>query len=281
MAASSHRVSELTRLGLTTYEAKAYVALLGRGTFAAAEVARHADLPRQRIYDVLASLVERGLATARPGRVVKYAAVPPDQAVGRLLEGQRRQLEGIERAASATIAELAPAFAAGREQTDPLDYIEVLRDARAISERFAELQASVQREILVFTKPPYATPPQENVEGLKLTRRHVARSVYETAILDAEPEVVEGIRRFIEAGEEARFVESLPLKLVIIDEAIAMFGLQDPVVTDGDSPGNDLTIMVVEHPSLALVLKGAFEATWERGITLEQAEALRAGCAAS
>lgn len=281
VASSSHRVSELTRLGLTTYEAKAYVALLGRGAFAAAEVARHADLPRQRIYDVLASLVERGLATSRPGRVVKYAAVAPDQAVGRLLDARRRELDEMERAASATIAELAPAFAAGREHTDPLDYIEVLRDARAISERFAELQASVQREILVFTKPPYATPPQENVEGLKLTRRHVARSVYETAVLDAEPEVVEGIRRFIEAGEEARFVERLPLKLVVIDEAIAMFGLQDPVATDGDSPGNDLTIMVVEHPSLALVLKAAFEATWQRGVTLQEAEALSAGRAAS
>jgi sugar-specific transcriptional regulator TrmB len=279
MAPTSHRVTELTRLGLTTYEARAYVALLGRGSFAAAEVARHSGLPRQRIYDVLASLVERGLATARPGRVVKYAAVPPDQALGRLLEAQRRELVDMERAAAATIADLAPAFAAGREHTDPLDYIEVLRDARAISERFAELQASVQEEILVFTKPPYATPRQENVEGLKLTRRHVARSVYETAILDEDPAVVGGIRRFIDAGEQARFVESLPLKLVIIDEAIVMFGLQDPVATEG--AGNDLTIMVVEHPSLALVLKAAFEATWASGVTLQEAEAGRAGRAAS
>jgi sugar-specific transcriptional regulator TrmB len=279
MAPTSHRVTELTRLGLTTYEARAYVALLGRGSFAAAEVARHSGLPRQRIYDVLASLVERGLATARPGRVVKYAAVPPDQALGRLLEAQRRELVDMERAAAAMTADLAPAFAAGREHTDPLDYIEVLRDARAISERFAELQASVQEEILVFTKPPYATPPQENVEGLKLTRRHVARSVYETAILDEDPAVVGGIRRFIDAGEQARFVESLPLKLVIIDEAIVMFGLQDPVATEG--AGNDLTIMVVEHPSLALVLKAAFEATWASGVTLQEAEAGRTGRAAS
>ncbi len=279
MQAKPRTVSELTRLGLTTYEARAYVALLGRGSFAAAEVARHSGLPRQRIYDVLASLVERGLATARPGRVVKYAAVPPDQALGRLLEAQRRELVDMERAAAATIADLAPAFAAGREHTDPLDYIEVLRDARAISERFAELQASVQEEILVFTKPPYATPPQENVEGLKLTRRHGARSVYETAILDEDPAVVGGIRRFIDAGEQARFVESLPLKLVIIDEAIVMFGLQDPVATEG--AGNDLTIMVVEHPSLALVLKAAFEATWASGVTLEEAEAGQAGRAAS
>jgi len=61
-------------------------------------------------------------------------------------------------------ADLEPAFAAGQEETDPLEYIEVLRDKRAINERFAELQNAVKREILVFTKPPYATPPQENEE---------------------------------------------------------------------------------------------------------------------
>ena len=33
----------------------------------------------------------------------------------------------------------------------------------------------VEREILVFTKPPYATPPQENVEGLEVSREHTWR----------------------------------------------------------------------------------------------------------
>jgi hypothetical protein len=36
--------------------------------------------------------------------------------------------------------------------------------------------------------------------------------------------------------------------------------------------GQDLTIMVVEHPSLAAILKTAFDATWDRGMTLEEAE---------
>ena len=77
------------------------------------------------------------------------------------------------------VEELTPAYEKGQTHTDPLEYIEVLRDRGAINERFAEIQRSVKREILVFTKPPYATPPQENVEGLEVTQSHVARSVYE------------------------------------------------------------------------------------------------------
>ena len=266
-------IGQLTRLGLTSYEAKAYSALIRRDSSTAAQVARLAGVPRQRIYDVLASLVEKGLAAARPGQVVKYAATAPDFAIGSLIARHRQNLEELEREAERVVDELAPAYRAGQEETDPLEYIEVLRDRRAINERFAELQSGIKREILVFTKPPYAKPPQENVEGIEVTRTHEARAVYEFSVFD-DPDVSEGVRIFIEAGEEARFVPELPLKLVIIDETIVMFGMEDPVA--GSAAGSDLTIVVVEHPSLAKILKVAFDSVWDEGLTFEQASKLLA-----
>jgi sugar-specific transcriptional regulator TrmB len=258
-------VDRLGRLGLTTYEAKVYLALIRRGSAPAPQVARIADLPRQRIYDVLASLVEKGLASSRHGKVVEYAATPPNQAIERLIADHRELLAELEEAGTEMAAKLEPAFSEGQGQTDPLDYIEILRDQRAINERFNELQAGVENEILVFTKPPYATPPQENVTGLEVSREHDARSVYELSIFEDE-QVAEGVRRFIEAGEEARFCLELPLKLVIIDERIVMFGMEDPVAGSDGS-----TILVVEHPALARVLKIAFDAVWSDGLTFEQA----------
>jgi sugar-specific transcriptional regulator TrmB len=265
-------VERLVRLGLTTYEARAYVTLVRRDSFTAAQIARTAGLPRQRIYDVLASLVEKGLASARPGTVVKYAALAPDLAVERLVASRRDEMSALERDASDVIGRLGPEFQAGRAHSDPLEYIEVLRDRGAINERFAELQAAVKKEILVFTKPPYATPPQENLEGIEVARTHIARSIYEFDVLD-DKAVAAGIRTFIAAGEEARFVDHVPLKLVIIDEAVVMFGMEDPV-----AGSDDLTIMVVEHPSLAQTLKLAFNRVWERGLEFDAAmEKRRAG----
>ena len=261
-------VAQLTRLGLTSYEAKAYLTLIRRDSFTAAQVARQSGLPRQRIYDVLGSLVQKGLAAARPGTVVKYAATPPALAMELLLAAHREQLDQMELDARQMVTDLNPAFEAGQEHTDPLEYIEVLRDRRAINERFAELQANVKNEILVFTKPPYATPPQENVEGLKVISTHEARSMYEFSVFD-DPAVMSGVRRFVEAGEQARFVPSLPLKLVIIDETIVMFGMEDPV-----AGSSDLTIVVVEHKSPAKDLKTAFDAIWAFGLTFDQAHDL-------
>ncbi len=258
-------VERLVRLGLTTYEARAYVTLVRRDSFTAAQIARTAGLPRQRIYDVLASLVEKGLASARPGTVVKYAALAPDLAVERLVAERREVMTALERDAGDVISRLGPEFQAGRAHSDPLEYIEVLRDRGAISERFRQLQANVKTEILVFTKPPYATPPQENLGGIEVARSHLARSVYELDVLD-DPAMALSIRRFVEAGEEARFVEQVPLKLVIVDEAIVMCTLQNPM-----AGVEDLTIMVVEHPALAQTLKLAFNRVWDRGLELDAA----------
>jgi sugar-specific transcriptional regulator TrmB len=258
-------ILRLTELGLTSYEAKAYVALTRRDSSTAAQTARLSNVPRQRIYDVLATLVEKGLASTRPGDVVKYAATPPGQALEGLLARRRQELQSLEQAALETVAQLEPAYRAGQQETDPLEYIEVLRDRRAINERFFELQENIKDEILVFTKPPYATPAQENPEGLEVASTHRARSLYEFSAFD-DPAFAEGVRRFIEAGEDARFVPELPLKLVIIDEAIVMFGLEDPVA---GSAG--LTMMVVDHPALASTLKVSFDFFWEQGMTFEEA----------
>ncbi|HYM50547.1 MAG TPA: helix-turn-helix domain-containing protein [Candidatus Limnocylindrales bacterium] len=260
-------VGRLTRLGLTSYEARAYLALTGRDSFTAAEVAARAELPRQRIYDVLGGLVLKGLVSTRPGSVVKYAAGDPTPAIGRLLAEHRSRLDDMEREARVLIDQLTPAYRAGQEQSDPLEYIEVLRSPGAINARFDALQAAVKRELLIFTRPPYAKAPQDNLAGLAVARAHSVRSLYEFSLF-ADPAASAGVRRFIEEGEDARFVSELPLKLVIIDEAIVMFGMQDPIAGRAD-----LTMMVVEHPALAVVLKAAFEAYWERGVSFAEARA--------
>jgi HTH-type transcriptional regulator, sugar sensing transcriptional regulator len=260
-------LERLQRLGLTSYEARAYLALLRRDSSTAAETARLAGLPRQRVYDVLSSLVEKGLASTRPGKAVKYAAAPPEQALESLMTRHRQELTQLERDTASMVDALQPAYLAGQEHTDPLEYIEVLRDRRAINERFAELEAGIKDEILVFTKPPYATPVFEHDEGLEVVSSHRARSVYEFSAFD-DPRSAEGIRRYIEAGEEARFVDELPLKLVIIDEQIVMFGIEDPV-----AGSSILTMIVVEHPSLARLLKIAFEAVWTAGLTFDESSA--------
>ena len=252
--------SFLVNLGLNGYEANAYVALTRRARATGAEVARLAGVPRQRIYDVLDALCRRGLASLEPGRPAQYRAAAPEDAVAALLADHRASLERLERDAVDAVATLTPAFSDGRNANDPLNYVEVLHEPGAIANRFEELQAAAEREILVFTKPPYAVEPPENLAGRELLARGVnARSLYERAVYD-DADVIDAVRAFVAAGEQARIVDELPLKLVVIDERISLFTLEDPVA--GTS---DLTILIIEHPSLARLLKLAFEYAWAHG----------------
>lgn len=254
------KLTPFVDLGLTRYEASAYLALIRRNRATGAEVARLAELPRQRIYDVLDSLAARGLITVQPGRPARFTARPPQEAIDVLLREHRLRLDRLELDAARTAEELQPAFEAGRDADDPLRYLELLREPVAIARRFAELEAATEREILVFSKPPYAVDFAENVAGLQLLERGIeARSVYERSLYE-DSRQVEAVAHFVAAGERARVVDELPLKLVLIDERVALFTMEDPVA---GTPG--LTIMVVEHAALALLLKLAFERVWESG----------------
>ncbi|MER8120233.1 helix-turn-helix domain-containing protein [Streptomyces sp. NPDC094031] len=153
-------VNRLMSLGLARYEARVYLSLIRRGSFTAAEVAREADVPRQRVYDVLDALVRRQLATARPGRVTTYSAVPPESALARLMSAQRETVDRLERTSRELAGLLVPLWTQGRRHTDPLDYIEVLRDPKAIGERFADIQFQARHELLTFCKPPSSRRPR-------------------------------------------------------------------------------------------------------------------------
>ena len=133
-------IQSLQAVGMSGYEAKAYLTLIQRESYAASELAIEAGIPRQRIYDVLNSLVSRGLARDWPGPVTRYAATDPQGAVERLLTVQRRALSGLESQSAALASGLRDTWVVGRKETAPLDYVEVLRDPGLLGARFLDLQ---------------------------------------------------------------------------------------------------------------------------------------------
>ncbi|MGI0052674.1 MAG: TrmB family transcriptional regulator [Thermoplasmata archaeon] len=84
MSAEYRRAVEvLVRVGLTTYEARAYIALVARGVGDAGGLASAAGIPRTSAYKVLESLVTKGYALPTGGKPILYRPKPPlDVALG-------------------------------------------------------------------------------------------------------------------------------------------------------------------------------------------------------
>jgi sugar-specific transcriptional regulator TrmB len=70
-------VEVLGKVGLTVYEARAYIALVARGVGDAATLAQTARIPRTSAYKVLESLAEKGYAVPGGGKPILFRPKPP------------------------------------------------------------------------------------------------------------------------------------------------------------------------------------------------------------
>jgi len=272
----------LKNTGLNTYEAKCYIALFERGTLTVPEVSKLAGIPRPNAYEALENLMSKGMCVARPGNTKKYG--PSDPAVLRekaLLEVskgteielanlKKKEKEILEKASAAKenidslISELEPRYEKSALQVSPLEYIEIIKDPYQIHKRFMQLVPEAKEEILVFTKPPYSVPQEKLKEQVdqqtQILKRGIRlKSIYEVAKDEDEKRwQLEMINRATAAGEEARVMQELPLKMAIFDSRIVMFTLEDPV-----SNHTSVTAQVIEHRALAQSLRMLFEQLWQ------------------
>src|SRR5690349_15606746 len=83
----------LQQLGLNAYEARSYLVLLGHPRFKALELAARAHVPRQKIYEVLDSLVEKGFTRVVQEKTKLFSAVEPSLAVPAFISRKRQSME--------------------------------------------------------------------------------------------------------------------------------------------------------------------------------------------
>ncbi len=76
--------NDLKSLGLNTYEAKLWLALLSLGSSSAGKLSDIANVPRSRSYDVLESLEKKGFIITKLGKPIQYLAISPKEVMERL-----------------------------------------------------------------------------------------------------------------------------------------------------------------------------------------------------
>ena len=95
---------KLQQVGLNAYEARSYLVLMGHPRFKALELAARAHVPRQKIYEVLDSLVEKGFAQVVQEKTKLFSAVDPNLAIpGYLARRTKSQAVSGGQARSAAI----------------------------------------------------------------------------------------------------------------------------------------------------------------------------------
>ena len=249
-------------VGILEPEERVYEALTLREQATIADLAADLGITRARASRILSTLAARGLATRLPGRPALFAAVMPDIAASELIAAQQSQLERLREYAH----QLAAADRARSGARHPAELIEVIEGAPNVRTAFVRLQREARTEMRVFDKPPYTA---EQTDGSPEEYRLLSegrvryRTLYERAGLTQPKRMAEiwnGIRR----GKRARVTGSLPMKMALCDNRLALM----PVSTSGSSA--DQAGYLVHPSSLLDALSELFEARWDKAVPLNQ-----------
>src|SRR6516164_3397476 len=254
---------KLQAMGLNAYEARSYLVLIGHPRFKALELAARAHVPRQKIYEVLDSLVEKGFAQVVQEKTKLFSAVEPSLAIPGYLARKRQSLEqeltDNGRAGGALIDDLKTLYSEGQGGRGTLDFLRIVTEPAQTAAEYRRMLAEVKAEYLEFSRPPYAVDPLDEKLVKQAGSNGVAcRLLLEAASLDDEHR--QRLTEYMAAGVAVRIANSLPMKLAVFDGRHGMIALLDPVITRPT-----WTAVVFDHEGMGEAMKGLFEDHWRRG----------------
>ena len=260
----------LQQIGLNAYEARSYLVLVGHPRFKALELAARSHVPRQKIYEVLDSLIEKGFAQVVQEKTKLFSAVEPSLAIPSYLSRRgdtiQHELQEQSRFAGSLVEDLNHAYSEGQGGRGTLDYLRIVGDPVQTAAAYRRMLSEVQSEYLEFSRPPYAVDPLDEQLVKQARLRGVnCRLLFESGAVDeAHRQRMEEYRSI---GVEVCSVSSLPMKLAVFDGSQGMIALLDPVITKPS-----WTALMFDHSGFAEAMKGLFETHWAQAIANTQAE---------
>lgn len=248
---------QLRLIGLNDHQARTYAQLLESAPASAADLTAATGLDRSESDEALAFLVDNALARREDDR---FTPVSPEAALN-LMSLQREA--DLRRVRERTMDAFAAFQRAAGEPTQGL--LEVVTGDE-VPARVEQLARTARSEIRATDSPPYAlgqvAPPRE-LEMLADGIKH--RIVYSRASLDVPGYLDNAILPCVEAGEQARVLPAVPVKMAVIDRSVGFVSL---TIAEADAARS---LLVIQPCSLLTALEGLFEMCWEAALPLKLA----------
>ena len=87
----------LEEFGLSKYEARAYLTMIGKGSLAVSEIAYYANLPRTKVYQTVKKLEKKRLAVISKQKPLICSAIPPEEAFAEIVNLHDRRVKNMRK----------------------------------------------------------------------------------------------------------------------------------------------------------------------------------------
>ncbi|OAR27604.1 helix-turn-helix transcriptional regulator [Streptomyces sp. ERV7] len=244
--------TELRRLGLGPGEAAVYTTLLRCGRMPVAELAERLGQGPEEAEHLTRRLTGLGLVALLDADSDVLSPVEPTIALDQLAHARSAELRHAHVAA-------LNAFRAFRRSvhSQPTDDLVEVVSGPQVAERVWQVEGAAVSEVLRFDSPPYHTAGGPNpTEVEKLARGVVYRVVYSASAVRSTSYYTGNIQPCIAAGEQARVLPTVPVKLTVFDRRLAIVSMSSVEAESNDS------LLLVRPSSLLSALTGLFETAW-------------------
>ncbi len=251
---------------LNSYEAKVWIALLGRGITSAGELAELTGVPRSRTYDILESLERKGLVIMRLGKPIKYISLNPVEVIDKLkkrvdLELNER-LKRIDEVKENPIwKDVVALYEKGIKKVDPTQVSGAIRGRHHLHDRFEELFSEAEEEIIIATS---------GVEMNRIIEYHYPalraakeRGVKVLVAVTKKGLTEKNLKLSKELGE-VKELEGMDTRFVIIDGRELIFML----TSDQEVHPSYDTGVWIHSPFFAQSIRAMFAHSWRKMKTL-------------
>jgi len=242
-------LSTLQKLGLTYYEAKAYLALMTLGVAKPSVIAEESGVPRTKIYEVLKKLEKDRWVTIEKSRPATVTPTYPRKVLEEHKLRFNHEIDGVSN-------ELAMIYNDVIQKEVPK--IRIVYSAESVSQMKSEIMGNAKKEIMSLGSlylPHEADILKDNLSMIK--ERCVRMRSITQPQNDADLETVKSLSPVIEIKEGHGYC----LKTIMVDDKEVI--LMMAKIKDEIPIMEDVIAVWITSPSLTSCLASVFEMEWK------------------
>jgi sugar-specific transcriptional regulator TrmB len=271
----------LKHLGLTEYEAKAFLTLITQRSLTAEKISAKSGIPLPRVYDTMNSLSEKGFVMVSKTRPQTFRVIDPSQLSRILKEEEQKRMEDKIKKIETIMPEFLDSVSSlqiiSTEEKDAEETIEYAKKKINMEALWIDLHSKATNEFLVFTGDM-----SWMIKTLDILKKSLKKGVdYKVVWSKKTKEAKQNAKKLEKLGVETRFNNEVgDLRGFVIDGNFVSLLRMTPktgfrienvreVDPEAERFANFTTILISEK-AIAHVFKRYFMYLWKNAISSEK-----------
>ncbi|MFW9956198.1 MAG: MEDS domain-containing protein [Candidatus Thorarchaeota archaeon] len=255
----------LEDFGLTSYEAKVYLAAIKLGMASASQIGKASGIRREEVYRTLPKLEKIGLLDRVLGRPIQFKAISVNDGLSMLIQKKEVSAKKEIRNLSIKKDEILKKFKPERiepERIDENSHFILVSEKDTVAKRMESLIQESQNSIDIVDAPINVVRFMLNYE--ESLSRAIRRNV-QVRIITEYPDDQEALLRMLESNIPNRrvvlkYIDDIPSRYVLIDKTEVMLGTS---IKGGATNGKSLW---TQDTNLVAIIRRDFEECLSRSI---------------